>query len=85
MGDKMTYLLGYRGNPPEDPSYRMLLLFNTWKRSRKDEPLPNILIVPPEEVEEFKIPAEKYKLTIKPDEEFKIRHGKYHFALDYIE
>lgn len=78
----MVYLLQYRGDPPSEAGRRVRLALSIWEKRRGKGTRPDIIIVPPDEVEDFKEVAEQQKLIIVPDEEFKIRHGKYHFALD---
>lgn len=80
----MIYLLGYWGDD-QSPDYRVGLLLHAWKKNRSHLPKPNILLVSPEEVEAFKKVAEKEKLKVIPDQELRVKHGAYHFGLNYEE
>lgn len=80
----MVYLLQYRGDPPGDAGRRVRIALSIWEKRRGKGTRPDIIIVPPEEIEDFREVAEQQKLILKPDQEFKIRHGKYHFALDSL-
>lgn len=80
----MIYLLGYWGEDKE-PDFRVALALHAWKKNRSHLPKPNYVLVPPGEEEHFKKVAAKEKLEVRPDQEFKIRHGAKHFGLNYDE